>query len=66
MVTKLKLKGVTVSAVANNIWWKALNAPKFSKVDFDRTAFGAGNGVGLDYISGPSAQEYGVNLKISF
>lgn len=66
MVTKLKLKGVTVSAVANNIWWKAINAPKYTHVDFDRTAFGAGNGAGLDYISGPSAQEYGVNLKISF
>ncbi|MBI3220279.1 MAG: SusC/RagA family TonB-linked outer membrane protein [Bacteroidetes bacterium] len=66
MVSKLKLKGVTVSAVANNIWWKAINAPKYTKVDFDRTAFGSGNGAGLDYISGPSAQEYGVNLKISF
>ncbi|MFN8887570.1 MAG: SusC/RagA family TonB-linked outer membrane protein [Cyclobacteriaceae bacterium] len=66
MVSKLKLKGVTVSAVANNIWWRAINAPKYTYVDFDRTAFGAGNGAGLDYISGPSAQEYGVNLKISF
>ncbi len=66
MISKLKLRSVNISAVANNLWWKAINAPSYTKVDFDRTAFGSGNGAGLDYISGPTAQEYGVNLRITF
>ena len=66
LVSKVKLRGVSISAEANNVWWKAINAPQYTKVDFDRTAFGSGTGAGIDYISGPTAQDYGVNLKISF
>jgi TonB-linked SusC/RagA family outer membrane protein len=66
LVTKMKLRSVTLSAVANNIWWRAINAPKYTYVDFDRTGFGTGNGVGIDYVGGPSAREYGLNLRISF
>jgi TonB-linked SusC/RagA family outer membrane protein len=66
LISRLKLRSVSISAVANNVWWRAINAPKYSKVDFDRTAFGAGNGAGIEYISGPSATDYGVNLKVSF
>jgi hypothetical protein len=66
LVSKVKLRGVSISAEANNVWWKAINAPAYTKVDFDRTAFGSGTGAGIDYISGPTAQDFGVNLKISF
>jgi TonB-linked SusC/RagA family outer membrane protein len=66
MISKLKLRSVNISAVANNIWWKAINAPTYTKVDFDRTGFGNGRGQGIEYLGGPSASDYGVNLKISF
>ncbi|MFM9840604.1 MAG: SusC/RagA family TonB-linked outer membrane protein [Cyclobacteriaceae bacterium] len=66
MISKLKLKAVTISAIANNVWWRAINAPQYTHADFDRTAFGATNGAGFDYISGPTATDFGVNLKVSF
>jgi TonB-linked SusC/RagA family outer membrane protein len=66
MISKLKLRAVTISAVANNVWWRAINAPKYTHADFDRTAFGSGNGAGLDFISGPTASDFGINLKVSF
>lgn len=66
LVSKLKLRSVNVSAVGSNLWWKAINAPQYSHVDFDRTAFGSGNGAGFDYLSGPSATRYGVNIRINF
>ena len=63
---KLKLRSVNVSAVGNNLWFKAINAPKYAHADFDRTAYGAGNGAGFDYLGGPSARRYGINIKINF
>jgi TonB-linked SusC/RagA family outer membrane protein len=65
-MSKLKLRSVNVSAVGNNLWFKALNAPKYAHADFDRTAYGAGNGAGFDYLGGPSARRYGINIKINF
>lgn len=66
IVSKLKVGGISVSVIGNNLWWRAINAPKYSRADFDRTAFGANNGAGFDYLGGPSARRYGVNLKVTF
>ena len=66
MISKLKLQAVNISLVGNNMWFSAVNAPKYAHADFDRTAFGSGNGAGFDYLGGPSAKRYGVNIKINF
>lgn len=65
-VSKLKLNGLNISLVGSNLWFRAINAPKFSRADFDRTAFGANNGAGFDFLGGPSARKYGVNIKLTF
>ncbi|MFN7602336.1 MAG: hypothetical protein ACK5R0_13160, partial [Bacteroidota bacterium] len=65
-VSKLKLKGASISFVGNNLWWSVFNAPKYTAVDFDRTGFGVNQGAGIDYVSGPSARRYGVNLRLTF
>ena len=64
--SKLKLRGINLSFVGNNLWWRAINAPQYSHADFDRTAYGTNNGAGFDYLGGPSAKRYGVNLKLTF
>ena len=66
VVSKLKLSGVNISLVGNNLWFRAINAPKYSKADFDRTAFGTNNGAGFDFLGGPSARRYGFNLQVRF
>lgn len=66
LVSKLKLKNVTLMLQGNNLWFRAINAPKYAKADFDRTAFGSGNGSGFDYLGGPSARSYGATLKVNF
>lgn len=60
------VENVTISAIGNNLWFRAYNTPKYSKVDPDRTAFGTSNGLGFDFLGGPSAKRYGVNLKVNF
>lgn len=66
IVSKLKLRGASISFTGNNLWWKVFNAPDYTAVDFDRTGFGTGNGAGIDYLGGPSARRYGVNLRLTF
>jgi TonB-linked SusC/RagA family outer membrane protein len=66
IVSKLKVRGVNLSLVGNNLWFRAINAPKYSRADFDRTAFGSNNGAGFDYLGGPSARRYGFNIKVNF
>jgi TonB-linked SusC/RagA family outer membrane protein len=66
LVSKMKLKGINLSIIGNNLWYSSINAPKYAKADFDRTAFGAGNGAGFDYLGGPSAARYGGSIKLTF
>lgn len=66
LFTKGFVKGISLSAVGSNLWWRAFNAPKSTKVDFDRTSFGTGNGSGFDFLDGPSARRYGMNVKFNF
>jgi TonB-linked SusC/RagA family outer membrane protein len=66
ILSKVKLRGANISLVGNNLWYRAINAPKYAKADFDRTAFGVGNGSGFDFLGGPSAKRYGVNLRLTF
>jgi TonB-linked SusC/RagA family outer membrane protein len=60
------VKGVNISLVANNVWYRAFNTPKSSKVDPDRTAFGSDNGIGFDFMGGPSARRMGATVKVTF
>lgn len=66
IVSKLKLKSASISFVGNNLWWNVINAPKYTAVDFDRTGFGTNQGAGIDYVGGPSARRFGVNLRLTF
>ena len=63
---KTFIDGITVSVIGNNLWFRAFNTPESSKVDPDRTAFGTSNGLGFDFLGGPSARRYGVNARVNF
>jgi TonB-linked SusC/RagA family outer membrane protein len=60
------VKGIQATFNANNMWFRAFNTPKYSKVDLDRTAFGADNGLGFDFLGGPSAKRYGLDVRLTF
>jgi TonB-linked SusC/RagA family outer membrane protein len=66
IVSKMKLKGINISLIGNNLWFKAINAPQYAYADFDRTAYGSNNGAGFDYLGGPSAKRYGATIKVKF
>ena len=66
IVSKLSIRSANISLVGSNMWFKAINAPKFTRADFDRSSFGNANGAGFEFIGGPSAKRYGVNLRLTF
>jgi len=66
IISKLSIRSANISLVGNNMWFKSLNAPKYVHADFDRSSFGNANGAGFEFIGGPSARRYGVNLRLTF
>lgn len=66
ILSKYKIRAATISLTGNNLWWRAFNTPESAHVDFDRTAFGASNGAGFEFLGGPSARSYGATLKLTF
>lgn len=66
LIGKTPFKAVSISATGFNLWYKAVNFPKYLNFDTDVLSTGVGNGLGLDYMTGPTARKYGVSLKLTF
>jgi outer membrane receptor protein involved in Fe transport len=60
------IKGVSLSFVGSNLWYKGLGMPKYTHVDPEQNSLGVGNGRGFEYMTSPSAKSYGFNLNLTF
>ncbi|MEN8798981.1 MAG: SusC/RagA family TonB-linked outer membrane protein [Flavobacteriaceae bacterium] len=49
-----------------NLWYRAVNIPKGTRVDPNVAGTGVGNGQGFDFLAGPSSRRYGFSIKASF
>lgn len=49
-----------------NLWYKAINIPSGANFDPNVAGLGVGNGLGFDYLNGPSGKRYGFSLKATF
>ena len=63
---KSPFKGVSLTISGSNLWFRALNMPKFVNFDTDVLSTGVGNGLGFDYLTGPSARRFGATLNLTF
>ncbi|AEI47693.1 SusC/RagA family TonB-linked outer membrane protein [Runella slithyformis] len=66
LFTKLPIKGASFQFTGNNLWYKALNFPPGLNFDTDNLGLGVGNGLGFEFLTGPSARRLGVTLKLTF
>jgi hypothetical protein len=57
---------LTFTVSGNNLWYRAFNTPAGANFDPNTSGTGVGNGVGFDFINGPSARRYGFSVKASF
>jgi len=63
---KTFFSGIDISIVGQNIWFNAVNFPEHVNFDTDMLSLGVGNGLGFDFITGPSSTRYGASIKVSF
>jgi TonB-linked SusC/RagA family outer membrane protein len=65
-MSKLPFEKIELSLVGQNLWFKALSFPKYMNFDTDVLSLGVGNGLGFDFITGPSSTRYGGSIRITF
>jgi TonB-linked SusC/RagA family outer membrane protein len=49
-----------------NLYYKAVNMPDGANFDPNVAGVGVGNGIGFDFLNGPSSKRYGLSVKASF
>ncbi|AQG82113.1 SusC/RagA family TonB-linked outer membrane protein [Spirosoma montaniterrae] len=66
LLGRIGIKRATISLTGNNIWYKALNFPPGLNFDTDNLGLGVGNGMGFEFLTGPSSRRLGGTLKLTF
>jgi TonB-linked SusC/RagA family outer membrane protein len=66
MISKTPFKKASLALTGSNLWFRALNMPKYVNFDTDVLSIGVGNGLGFDYLTGPSARRLGGTLSLTF
>jgi TonB-linked SusC/RagA family outer membrane protein len=59
-------KSASISLTGNNLWYRALYFPKGLNFDTDNLGLGVGNGLGFEFLTGPSSRRLGGTLKLTF
>ena len=60
------LGSLSLTASGFNLYYNAFNTPEGANFDPNTSGLGVGNGVGFDYINGPSTRRYGFSVKVTF
>ncbi len=66
MIERTPFGKISVSVIGQNLWYKAFNFPKYLNFDPEVLSLGVGNGQGFDFLTGPTAKRYGINLNLTF
>jgi TonB-linked SusC/RagA family outer membrane protein len=66
LVSKTPFRAASITLTGSNLWFRALNMPKGVNFDTDVLSTGVGNGLGFDYLTGPSARRFGGTLSLTF
>lgn len=66
ILSKTPFKAASIMLTGSNLWFEALNFPKGLNFDTDVLSTGVGNGLGFDYLTGPSARRLGGTISLTF
>lgn len=66
LLSKTPFKAASVQLTGNNLWFDAVNVPNGINYDTEVASQGVDNGLGFDYLTGPSVKRYGAVLKLTF
>jgi TonB-linked SusC/RagA family outer membrane protein len=60
------IRSASIILTGNNLWFNAVNVPKYVNFDPEVSSQGVDNGLGFDYLTGPSMRRYGAVLRVTF
>jgi TonB-linked SusC/RagA family outer membrane protein len=66
LLAKTPVQGVSIILTGNNLWFNAVNVPKYVNFDPEVSSLGVNAGLGFDYLTGPSMRRYGAVLRVTF
>jgi len=66
LMAKTPFKRASFAVSGTNLWFLALNFPPNMNYDVDVLGTGVGNGLGFDFVTGPSSRRVGGTLTLTF
>lgn len=66
LLSKTPFKSASITLNGNNLWFVAFGTPKYVNWDPEVSSLGVNQGVGFDYLTGPSMKRYGAVLRLTF
>jgi TonB-linked SusC/RagA family outer membrane protein len=66
ILAKTPIKAAAITINGNNLFFNAVNVPKYVNFDPEVASLGVNSGAGFDYLTGPSMRRYGVVLRLTF
>lgn len=66
LMSKTPFKRASLAVSGTNLWFVALNFPPNMNFDVDVLGTGVGNGLGFDFVTGPSSRRLGGTLTLTF
>jgi TonB-linked SusC/RagA family outer membrane protein len=66
LVEATPFKRMSLALSASNLWFRALNFPPNMNYDTDVLSLGVGNGLGFDFVTGPTSRRFGGTLTLTF
>jgi TonB-linked SusC/RagA family outer membrane protein len=66
LMSKTPFKRASVAVSGTNLWFVALNFPPNMNYDTDVLGTGVGNGLGFDFVTGPSSRRLGGTVVLTF
>jgi len=66
LMSKTPFKRASIALSGTNLWFLALNFPPNMNYDTDVLGTGVGNGLGFDFVTGPSSRRFGGTVVLTF
>lgn len=66
ITSRTPFKRASIALSATNLWFRALNFPPNMNFDPDVLGLGVGNGLGFDFVTGPSSRRFGGTVTLAF
>ncbi|MBT0810742.1 SusC/RagA family TonB-linked outer membrane protein [Litoribacter ruber] len=66
LLGRTPFKRASFAISGTNLWFRALNFPPNMNFDTDVLGLGVGNGLGFDFVTGPSSRRIGGTLTLTF